>query len=171
MISTVMGVDVGFIGCGACIYDVKNDEILHVKGVVTKNRKKAKSKGVDDIRRIGELWAFLEEFYDVWPIGLVVAEIPGGSQNASGAKSSGIAKALITCWTLAHRLPLKVFSPHACKKAATGRSKGEIEKKEVQKAVMERWPMAKWPIGEKNFEDAADSAAVIMAWEQNGKGY
>jgi Holliday junction resolvasome RuvABC endonuclease subunit len=164
-----MGVDTGFVGCGACIYDVAEDTLVRVEGTVTKSNKKASSKGIDDIRRIKELWAFLDRFYDGWPIGLVVAEIPGGSQSASGAKSGGIAKALITCWTQARHLPLRTYTPHACKKAATGN--GNADKDDVQKAVMDRWPMALWPIGEKNFEDAADSTAVILAWEQDGKSY
>jgi len=162
----LLALDLGVAGCGACLYNIRTGDLDRVSGVTTKKNGKLTAT-VDDFRRMGEVLDFLQEFRDEPVVG-VAFEAPAGAKSADAAKSLATGRTMAYMIAREDKLPWRAYTVGACKKAVGLKGNAKADKSITQKAVMDRWPMALWPLGQKHFEDAADSAAVVLAAEKDG---
>jgi Holliday junction resolvasome RuvABC endonuclease subunit len=165
----VIGLDMALANCGIASVDVcpTTLSVVKVNWLRLVSTQKDKSKGVkvrdDDFRRAREVKSAMDAACA--GVDFTIAEIPGGSQSARGAKASGIVLGILTSCPV----PLVEVDELTVKIATVG-SKTATKKEMIEWAVS-LYPDAGWltkkvrgvvSLVDKN-EHLADACAVIHA--------
>jgi Holliday junction resolvasome RuvABC endonuclease subunit len=148
-------------------------------GVITTEKSKEKIGAADDrVRRCQIQAEALKTICEKYNVKGVLAELPGGAQDANAAIAFGLALGTLGAFLQFMALPIESATPHAVKKALAG--KGNASKAEMMEAACEKFG-GSWvevPHGKKTrleytfcgmtfgvgaFEHIADSCGVYEA--------
>ena len=146
----------------------QNGEIISADCIKTapEHKKRRIRVGDDNIRRISEINQRLREIFKSYNIGLILSELPHGSQNASAAKMIGMVAAI--CQTISdwEKIPIEWYSEGDAKKAATGRI--SVPKQAMINRMSMIYPDAPWTRIKYKDEAIADALAIHnVAMEQS----
>lgn len=123
----------------------------------SENKKRRIRKGDDDSRRVSEIAEYLNTLIDTYNINYLIAELPHGSQSASGMKMVGIVLGLTSAMAITLDIPLEWYSEADAKKALLG--KRSATKKETIDAIDKCYNVT-WLNVKYKDEAIADSIAV-----------
>lgn len=145
----ILGIDLQLSALGWAVAEIHDlREVLIAVGLVKEAKESDRRKilaSFDDLRRCQRYCLTLREVIEEYNIAAIVAEIPGGSQSASGAKSGGATKGILAAVsTFFPQIQFQGITPTDIKKAVDG--KRNASKEDLWAAVSERHPHFKgWP--------------------------
>jgi len=161
-IGRILTLDISLVATGwAAVLPGDAPEPLVTFGcIITKPDRRERLKGADDINRVSSMVRQLRDIIAEWQPGLIIGELPYGSQSATSAKAHGICLGVMGALRVHHELPCQWVTPQASKKAVVGRK--DASKEQVQAVVLQLWPeiaRAK----NAHLEHIADAMAALVA--------
>ena len=159
----ILALDVSECATGWAVVDAAGPWDLKVVRhgcIVTKPGGKRVGKTEDDIRRCSEIAAAVQEVVEGWLPRLIVAEMPTGSQRASGAKAQGMCLGILGAIRIILDVPCVWITPQAVKKAAGGVL--NASKEQVQNGVLDYWPHMEFR-NKVEREAVCDALGALMA--------
>ena len=139
------------------------ERILAYGCIVTAPNRVRATKSHDDIRRCSEIALTLRNLCDEYSPALIIAELPTGSQRATGAKAQGIVLGVLGSLRVTQGIPCEWVTPQAVKRATAHIL--NASKAEVQSAVLREWDDLEFP-NKTEREAVCDALGALMAARQ-----
>lgn len=114
-------------------------------------------KGDDTVRRVSDITKELLKVFDMYPIKLILSELPHGSQNAQAAVMIGVVTGIMQALSTSLNIPIEWFSEQDAKKTLTGRK--SVTKREIINAIDKIYSI-RWKGIKYKDEAIADSLAI-----------
>jgi len=130
------------------------------------HKKKRIRKGDDTTRRISEINHILISIIKKWNVGLIISELPHGSQNAPAAVLIGVVTGVAHTLSDTLNIPIEWYSEQDAKKACVG--KKAVTKEDMIKAISLLYKMP-WTEIKYIDEAVADSMAIFHVANQQSE--
>lgn len=155
----VMAHDPSFTAWGWAVLDLHGNVIRNAAIKTEPAGKKLRiRKGDDRVRRILELSQTLIEIIQEEQVGLMLCELPHGSQNASAAVMIGATAAIVQTIGVALNIPVEWYSEADAKGAVLG--KKSAKKQEMIDAICKLYPTVRTTGVKWKDEAVADALAI-----------
>jgi len=165
--STILTNDPSFTAWGWAIVTPAGEVLARGCIKTAPEHKKTRIRVSDDrSRRAGEITRFLLDLIKEWNVGLILSELPHGSQNASAAVMIGIVIGITVGLNVCLDIPTEWYSEQDSKKAVLG--KKAATKEDMIEAIDRLYEMDWFKIKYAD-EAIADAMAVFHVAKQQSQ--